>query len=139
MPYTKCKVCSKEFRYSPSQQKGECCSAKCRGHLKNIITMESGVASKEAAITYLKNNIEYKCSCCGITEHNGRPIVLQIEHIDGNSKNNVVGNICWLCPNCHTQTVTWGFRNASADAKERSRQGSIKGAMIRNKKFAKLN
>jgi hypothetical protein len=131
MPWTECKVCNKEFRYSPSQQKGECCSAKCRGHLRNIKVIESGTASKEAAIRYLKNNVEYKCSECGITEWNGKSIVLQIEHNDGNPKNNIIDNVRWLCPNCHTQTSTWGFRNASLDAKERSRRGAIKGAMVR--------
>lgn len=134
MPVSECKVCNKEFRFNFSQQKGECCSAKCRGYLKNIITMESGTASKEAAVTYLKNNVEYKCSCCGIKEWNEKSIVLQIEHIDGNPKNNTVDNVCWLCPNCHTQTATWGFRNASSDARERSRQGAKKGAMLRNNK-----
>jgi hypothetical protein len=132
MPISKCKVCNIEFHYNPSQQKGECCSAKCRGHLKNMKVMESGTASKEAAITYLKNNVEYKCSHCGINKWNGKNIVLQIEHKDGNPKNNIIDNVCWLCPNCHTQTATWGFRNASPDAKERSRQGSILGAKIRN-------
>lgn len=129
-----CKVCNNEFRYTPSQQKGECCSAKCRGYLQNFKLMESGKASKEAALTYLKNNVEYECSCCGISNWNGKDIVLQIEHKDGNSKNNTIENICWLCPNCHTQTATWGFRNASPEAKERSRVGAIKGALIKNRK-----
>ena len=132
MPWTECKICNKEFRYSPSQQKGECCSPKCRGHLRNIKLMESGEASKEAAVRFLKNNVEYECSECKIRDWNGKEIVLQIEHNDGNPKNNTVDNIRWLCPNCHTQTATWGFKNASVDAKERSRQGAIKGAMIRS-------
>jgi hypothetical protein len=132
MPIAQCKICNKEFKYNPSQQKGECCSAKCRGHLKNLKLMESGAASKEAALRYLKNNVEYKCSCCGIKEWNNKPIVLQIEHIDGNPKNNLKENVCWLCPNCHTQTTTWGFRNASPEAKERSRQGAKLGAAIKN-------
>ena len=127
-----CKVCKKEFKYHPSQQKGECCSAKCRGHLKNLRLMESGNASKEAAVTYLKNNVEYCCSQCGISDWNGKHIVLQIEHKDGNPKNNEISNVCWLCPNCHTQTETWGFRNASPEARERSRIGARKGALIVN-------
>jgi hypothetical protein len=132
MPLANCKVCNKEFRFNPSQQKGECCSAKCRGHLKNLKVIESGVASKEAAVRYLKNNIEYKCSSCGIIDWNEKRIVLQIEHKDGNPKNNTIDNICWLCPNCHTQTSTWGFKNASPEAKLRSKEGARKGAKIRN-------
>jgi len=92
--------------------------------------MESGTATKYNAITYLKRFVEYKCSCCGIQDYNDKPISLQIDHIDGNNKNNLKENIRWLCPNCHSQTNNWGFKNASEEAKERSRQGSIKGNKI---------
>lgn len=37
---------------------------------------------------------------------------MQIDHIDGNSDNNVISNCRLLCPNCHTQTKTWGSRGS---------------------------
>lgn len=53
---------------------------------------------------YLRN----ECSSCGLTsEWNGRSIVLQLDHIDGNNKNNLLGNLRILCPNCHSQTHTY--------------------------------
>ena len=89
--------------------------------------MESGTATKGNARTYLKRHTEYKCSCCGISEWHGKELVLQLEHKDGNNKNNTIDNVCWLCPNCHTQTATWGSRNASPEAKARMLEGLATG------------
>ena len=51
------------------------------------------------------------CECCGIrTEYNGRPLVLQLDHIDGNSDNENVANLRLLCPNCHSQTDTYAAK-----------------------------
>ena len=50
---------------------------------------------------------EAKCEICGIKTWLGKPIVLQIHHLDGNHKNNSVDNLQLLCPNCHTQTDTY--------------------------------
>ena len=51
----------------------------------------------------LKEGIkENKCEICGITEWNGKPLVMQLHHIDGNNKNNSLDNLQMLCPNCHS-------------------------------------
>lgn len=52
----------------------------------------------------LKQN---KCECCGITEWNGKPLVMQLHHIDGNHNNNFLDNLQMLCPNCHSQTENY--------------------------------
>lgn len=52
-----------------------------------------------------------KCNHCGISEWNGKPIVLELEHKDGNTKNNERSNLECICPNCHSQTSTWRGRN----------------------------
>lgn len=44
------------------------------------------------------------CELCGITEWNGKDIVFQLHHKDGNHKNNNIENLILLCPNCHSQT-----------------------------------
>lgn len=58
---------------------------------------------------------EEKCqvdTCIVTNEWNGKPIVLQIDHIDGDCKNNRYENLRLICPNCHTQTDTYGFKRA---------------------------
>lgn len=65
-----------------------------RGHLKNRILKE--------------NLIENKCAFCEIeNEWQGKPIVLHLDHINGDSFDNRLENLRFLCPNCHSQTETY--------------------------------
>lgn len=50
---------------------------------------------------------KYECESCGISEWNGKPIALELNHIDGNSGNHVLKNLELICPNCHSQTETY--------------------------------
>jgi len=57
------------------------------------------------------------CLGCGLSEWMGKPITLEIEHIDGNNKNNTRDNLKGLCPNCHSLTDTWRGRNKNKNKK----------------------
>ena len=58
------------------------------------------------------NLLEYKCSCCGNTgEWNGKPLVLQLHHLNGVRTDKRLENLTLLCPNCHTQTDNYGAKN----------------------------
>jgi 5-methylcytosine-specific restriction endonuclease McrA len=48
-----------------------------------------------------------KCLHCGLDNWLSNPIKLELDHIDGNNKNNARNNLRLLCPNCHSFTETW--------------------------------
>ena len=129
----KCKSCSKEYKYFDSQQSGTFCSRECTQNYRVKTIMESGTAGKGTAISYLKRFVEYVCSECRIKEHNHKPIVLQIDHIDGNNKNNKIENVRWLCPNCHSQTPTFGAKNVSKEGHKGRLKGLATGWNKKNK------
>ena len=52
------------------------------------------------------------CEECGLSEWRGRPLVLQLHHRNGDGLDNRIENLVLLCANCHSQTDTWGGRNA---------------------------
>ncbi|MFQ3599183.1 MAG: HNH endonuclease signature motif containing protein [Chloroherpetonaceae bacterium] len=52
-----------------------------------------------------------QCLICGISEWQGKPLKLELDHIDGNCLNNRRENLRALCPNGHSQTETYCGRN----------------------------
>lgn len=60
----------------------------------------------------IKNNlIPYRCAICGCVEWQGRTLSLELDHINGINNDNRIENLRFLCPNCHSQTTTYGSRN----------------------------
>jgi hypothetical protein len=62
-----------------------------------------------------KGILENKCAECGITDWQGKPLAIELDHIDGDSTNHKLENLRMLCPNCHSQTPT--FRSKKRDLK----------------------
>lgn len=92
------------------------------GHFRNsgynpLPLNEVLVKNKETSSHRLKGRLlaeglkEHKCECCGITEWNGQPAPIELDHINGNHHDNRLENLRILCPNCHAQTETYRGKN----------------------------
>ena len=70
---------------------------------------------------YLFDKYGNKCSRCGWHEVNPYTgnIPLEIEHIDGNYRNNDESNLDLICPNCHSLTETYRNLNRGHGRKAR--------------------
>ena len=55
--------------------------------------------------------IRNQCDSCGLSEWRGKPLSVHIEHINGIHNDHRLENLRMLCPNCHSQTETYGGRN----------------------------
>lgn len=56
--------------------------------------------------------LDNKCSECGVGPWwNYKPLVLQMDHINGNNRDHRIENLRILCGNCHSQTITYAGSN----------------------------
>lgn len=82
----------------------------CRKH-EMIKRVESGIAGPYAVRRNLLAFRGSRCESCGGVEWQGKPIPVEMDHIDGDSKNNSLDNLRLICPNCHSQTPTFRSKN----------------------------
>lgn len=52
-----------------------------------------------------------KCNHCENSKWMGKDIIFELDHINGDNKDNTRENLEALCPNCHSMTDTWRGRN----------------------------
>jgi len=115
-----CKNCGKEVKWRSSIY----CSRVC--HKEHINTLwikdwlagrHDGVRGELSTSTRIRNYMfkikNSKCELCGWSEINPYTglIPLELEHVDGNHKNNRPENLQLLCPNCHSLTATYKALN----------------------------
>lgn len=101
------------FPKKPLEKRHGGCGSKRKWKIEEILIDKNPVTQKVLR-EYIRfyNVIEYKCAFCG---NNGvwqdRPLVLQLDHINGDNRDNRIENLRYLCPNCHSTTDTFCGRN----------------------------
>lgn len=76
------------------------------------LCIDSKINKKQLIGLIKKHNLLiYQCSCGNKGVWNNKPLTLQLEHKNGNNTDNRISNLEYLCPNCHSQTQTYGSKN----------------------------
>lgn len=76
--------------------------------IEDYLSNKYSITSHKLRKRLLKEGyFESRCYKCMLSEWNGQPIPLELEHLDGNHNNNSLSNLTILCPNCHAQTPTY--------------------------------
>lgn len=88
-----------------------------------------GKGSHKKVLIQERGNV---CESCGLSEWLNKPIILELEHCDGNNRNNAKENLKLLCPNCHSLTNTWRGRNINS-GKIKVTDDELKVALQKNK------
>jgi 5-methylcytosine-specific restriction endonuclease McrA len=103
-------ICSKSANSCPSLNKKQRDKAVKTMQMQRKMAFDSGdlIGKGKGTIKRtLRECVGSVCIECNITEWKGKSIVLELHHIDGDSKNNKVNNLQLLCPNCHSQTLNY--------------------------------
>lgn len=133
MPSNECEYC-----YTPTDN-ARFCSRSCRAVVVNqqrttklskprrLTNEEKCIQRFKAGLVTNRNTLRkllkrfngYRCSYCHLSKWNSEDITLIVDHIDGDASNNYPSNLRLLCPNCNSQTSTFGARNKGNGRKSR--------------------
>lgn len=83
------------------------------GFAEHEIFVENWSGSQNVVRRKARKTFPQVCTECKIgSEWNAKPLVLQLDHINGNRKDCRKENLRFLCPNCHSQTPTFAGRSS---------------------------
>ena len=107
--------------------------------LKDILVENSDYNSNRLRLRLIEEKyFEHKCYKCNNYKWNDIPIILELEHINGDNTDNRIENLTILCPNCHAQTGTWrGRKNKGKIYVKDKLINLIQLEQLRNQEFIK--
>ena len=127
-----CLNCGKEIK-----KKKKFCSSECAHEYRHKeayrVFLENeekfcngGYTPKNFKDFFLKEQ-DGKCAICGgAQQHNGKPLVFVLDHIDGDASNNRRENLRMICPNCDSQLPTFKSKNKKSARRNYWKENIIK-------------
>ena len=120
----KCQYCNKEFR--PVNNSRKFCCKNCEINYRNnqtdkLIETGANVYHKTLRAYFIRHYgrcMNPNCKWDWDSNNENNP-VLELHHIDGNHKNNTLDNCILLCPNCHSLTDNYKFKNSHKSTRDR--------------------
>lgn len=82
-------------------------------YLNNTIAIQSNRLKRKL---FYENIKARRCESCDNEWWMGKPIPLELDHINGDSNDNRLENLRVLCPNCHANTDTYRGKNIKVRA-----------------------
>ena len=133
---TQCLNCGKVFEYT-SKKPRLFCSQACdveyrhreayRKFLEHPEIYKNGGYTPKHFKGEFMNEQGNVCAICGCKpEHNGKPLVFVLDHIDGDASNNERRNLRMICPNCDSQLDTFKSKNKNSSRRNYWKENILK-------------
>lgn len=122
-----CLYCGSEIPFKGYSYTHKYCNNTCSSKHKAQTTIDSkrsvfaegNLTERKHVYSLLVERDGNQCSVCHIQDWQGRFIRFWVDHIDGNASNNHPDNFRLICPNCDSQSDTFGARNTGNGRKSR--------------------
>ena len=100
-----CKICSKQF------EKNTSVAAHTATHTRNLPKPWDELGTDRSRKNFLLRVRGHRCEVCMNSEWMGKPIPIELDHINGVHDDCGQENLRLICPNCHAQTETYKAKN----------------------------
>lgn len=129
-----CRNCQETFGFKNYSDNHIFCNDKCHREYNSkqaelrfdelyekwILGQDLGLKNPRALIKkFVTRRDGHICSSCKLTTWLGKEITLWCDHIDGDATNNLPNNFRLICPNCDSQSETFGAKNYGKGRKSR--------------------
>lgn len=125
VPTGRCPNCNKEVKLYASRM-STFCSFKCQHEYHHKLKYQKLIEGDPSIMRATYSPVPFKkdileeqggvCAICGCKpEHNNKPLVFILDHIDGHASNNKRDNLRMICPNCDSQLDTYKSKNKHGD------------------------